>query len=170
MKSQLTERIRNLKALVLDCDGVMTDAKIYYLGEDRWTRSFSIRDGLGIKRLQLAGIKVAVITGSDSDDIRSRMKSLKIEHFYEGSLNKLPAWNDFLAKSGLSAEQVAYMGDDEVDLPLMKLAAVSFTVPDGVPSAIACADYVAEASAGVGAVREVCELILSLQNLNPEVK
>lgn len=154
------DRLLGIKAIAFDCDGVLTDSKVLYIGEGRWSRSYSIRDGLGIRRLQEAGLHVAIITASNSEDIRERAKTLKIEDFYEGDLDKTGAWDDFLNKHGLTDSEVAYMGDDEMDVPLLSRAGLAFTVSDAMEPALEAADYVAQRPAGQGAVREVCELIL----------
>jgi 3-deoxy-D-manno-octulosonate 8-phosphate phosphatase (KDO 8-P phosphatase) len=158
---QLIKKLRGLKALALDCDGVLTDTVIYYQGDGAWARRYSIRDGFGIKKLLDAGWPVTVITTSKSEDISERMKSLKVPHWYEGVTDKVQAWNDFLRKHNLQASEVGYMGDDEPDLELLKRAGVAFTVSDALPVVLKTADYVAKAPAGKGAVREVIELILN---------
>lgn len=153
-------KLSDLKAIAFDCDGILTDCRITYSGDGQWSRSFSIRDGLGIKRLQEAGIHVAIITASHSEDIRERAKTLKIKDFYEGISDKTGAWADFTKKHGLKDHEVAYMGDDEMDLPLLEKAGFAVTVQDAMESVIEVADYVAQRPAGNGAVREICELIL----------
>ena len=153
-------KLAGIKAIAFDCDGILTDCRIHYSGNGTWSRNFSIRDGLGIKRLQEAGIHVAIITASNSEDIRERAKTLKIENFYEGNSDKTGAWTDFTSKHGLKDEEVAYMGDDEMDLPLLEKAGFAATVEDAMESVLKVADYVATRPAGNGAVREICELIL----------
>jgi 3-deoxy-D-manno-octulosonate 8-phosphate phosphatase (KDO 8-P phosphatase) len=157
---KLQSKLSRIKALVLDCDGILTDTRISYMGSDQWSRSFSIRDGFGILKLREAGILVSVITTSKSEDIRARMKVLKIEKWYEGVADKVPAWEEFLQQHGLQPEEVAYMGDDDPDLPLLRRAGFSATVSDAMESVLSEVDYVARRPAGCGAVREVCELIL----------
>ena len=153
-------KLSKIRAIAFDCDGILTDCRIHYSGDGHWSRSFSIRDGLGIKRLQAAGIYVAIITASNSEDIRERAKSLKIANFYEGDSDKSWAWTDFKKKHSLNDDEVAYMGDDEMDLPLLEKAGFAATVEDAMESVLKVADYVAQRPAGNGAVREVCELIL----------
>jgi 3-deoxy-D-manno-octulosonate 8-phosphate phosphatase (KDO 8-P phosphatase) len=162
---QLIQKLQGIKALVLDCDGVLTDTKIYYMGQGQWSRSFSIRDGFGIKKLQNAGIQVAIITTSKSEDITERAKSLKIDHLYDGAHDKIPAWDQLLKKLNLQSHEVAYMGDDEPDLPLLAKAGVSISVVDAIEHVRSIVDYVAQQPAGRGAVREVCELILKYRKI-----
>jgi 3-deoxy-D-manno-octulosonate 8-phosphate phosphatase (KDO 8-P phosphatase) len=154
-------KLKNIKAMIFDVDGIMTDARIFYHSEGEWRRFFSIRDGHGIIKLQEAGFIVGIITTSNSEDIRKRAERLKITHFYEGKRDKTGAWADFLNKTGLSASQVGYMGDDDMDLPLLEACGWAVTVPDGISEAKKLADFVTHAHGGQGAVREVCELLLN---------
>jgi 3-deoxy-D-manno-octulosonate 8-phosphate phosphatase (KDO 8-P phosphatase) len=151
---------KKIKAIAFDCDGILTDGRIFYNGNGGWSRFFYIPDGLGIVKLQEAGFVVAIITTSNSEDIRKRVEKLKIPHFYEGNRDKTGAWADFLAKTGFKAEEVAYMGDDDMDLPLLEACGFAITVPAGIAKAKELAHYVTEAQGGMGAVREVCELLL----------
>ena len=159
-KGSLGSRLAKIKALALDCDGILSDTIIYYMGSGQWSRSYSIRDGYGIKKMLDAGYKVTVITNSRSEDISERMKTLKIPKWFDGVTDKNHAWEQFLSENNLSASEVAYMGDDEPDLPLLARAGVAFTVSDAMADVKKAADYVAKRPAGNGAVREVIELIL----------
>lgn len=159
----LKARLSKLKALVLDCDGILSDTKIYYMGSGQWARSYSVRDGFGLRKLQNAGLRISVITNSKSEDISERMKTLKIEKYYDGVVDKIDAWNDFLKTYNLKDSEVAYMGDDDPDMPLLEKAGVAFTVSDALPNVKKLADYVAKRPAGQGAVRDVAELILASQ-------
>ena len=145
--------------LVLDVDGVLTDCRLWYAGDGQWRRFYSIRDGVGIKRLIDAGYKIAVITGSKSEDIQARVKSLGIQYFYEGALDKEPSFLDLQKQSGMSPHEMAYVGDDIFDIPLIESVAVGVTVPEAVDEVIAVADYVTKRPGGNGAVREVCDYI-----------
>lgn len=160
-KPSLAVRLKNIKALVLDCDGILTDTKIYYMGQGAWSRSFSIRDGFGLRKLQDAGIIVSVITTSKSEDITERMRHLKIDRFYDGAVDKTVAWTDFLKQNNLKDSDVAYMGDDDPDMPLLQKAGVAFSVSDAMPEIKKIADFIPKRPAGQGAVREVAELILA---------
>lgn len=155
--------LSQVKMLVLDVDGVMTDTRVFWAptGPDQgqWVRFFSIRDGAGIKRLQVAGYKIAIITGSTSEDIRQRAKSLKIDFFFEGALDKQPAFEKLQNDSGLKPTEMAYMGDDYFDVPILKEVAFAATVPDAMEEALEICDYITKRPAGAGAVREVCDLI-----------
>lgn len=162
---QLQERLKKIKALVLDCDGILSDCRIYYVGEGKWARHYSIRDGFGIKKLQKSGVLVSVITTSVSEDIRERMKSLAIDHWFEGAHEKTAAWESILSKHGLKDEEVAYMGDDDPDLPLLERAGFSATVPEAMENVKGIVNYITQRPGGNGAVREVCEMILKAKEL-----
>jgi 3-deoxy-D-manno-octulosonate 8-phosphate phosphatase (KDO 8-P phosphatase) len=131
-----------------------------------WRRFFSIRDGVGIKRLIESGYKIAVITGSASEDIRARVKSLKIQYFYEGALDKEPAFALLQKESGISPHEMAYIGDDIFDIPLIQKVGFSATVPEAVDEVIEVAHYVTRRPGGCGAVREVCDFIYKYGSLS----
>ncbi len=155
----LKNKIRGLKALMLDVDGVMTDAKMVYLGDGKWSRQFSLRDGYGIRKLIDNGFVVGIITASSSEDIRARAEILRIKHFYFGSLDKSSQLDDFLEKTGIKESEIAYVGDDEPDVPVMKRVGFAVTVPGGVYDAKKAAHYTTLLEGGNGAVREVCDMI-----------
>ncbi len=144
--------------LVLDVDGVLTDTRMWFDGTE-WRRFFSIRDGVGIKRLIESGYKTAVITGTKADDIRARVKSLGIQYFYEGALDKEPSFLQLQKESGIKPEEMAYVGDDIFDIPLLEKVEFGATVPEAVDEVLEVADYVTRRPGGLGAVREVCDYI-----------
>lgn len=153
-------RLRKIRMLVLDVDGILTDCRTYMDSDGEWRRMFSIRDGYGIKMLVDSGYKVGIITGTVARDIQERRKALKIQYFYEGKLDKLPAFKSMLEEANLDAEQVAYMGDDLFDLPVLNVAGFSATVPDAMDDVLSLVHYTTKRPAGNGAVREICDLIL----------
>lgn len=155
----LTARLSKIKMLVLDVDGILTDARVFLGPDGEWRRFFSIRDGIGIRLLLEGGYQVALITGSKAEDIRLRAKHLGIPHLYEGNMDKEPAIADLLQKTSLKAEEYAYMGDDFFDVPLLEKAGFAATVSDAMNEAKDACQYVAQRPAGNGAVREVCDLI-----------
>lgn len=144
--------------LVLDVDGVLTDTRIWFDGAE-WRRFFSIRDGVGIKRLIDSGYKIAVITGTKAEDIRARVKALGIQYFYEGALDKEPSFLRLQQESGCKPDEMAYIGDDIFDIPLLKSVAFGATVPEAVEEVIETVDYVTRRPGGCGAVREICDYI-----------
>jgi 3-deoxy-D-manno-octulosonate 8-phosphate phosphatase (KDO 8-P phosphatase) len=151
-------KLKNIKMLVLDVDGVLTDTRLWWDGTE-WRRMYSIRDGVGIKRLIEAGYKLAVITGSKAEDVRARVKSLGIHYFYEGALDKGPSFLELQKESGISPAEMAYVGDDIFDIPMIQEAAFGVTVPEAVQEVIDVADYVTQRPGGLGAVREVADYI-----------
>ena len=152
-------KLKNVKMLVLDVDGVLTDCRLWMDSNGDWKRHYCVRDGVGIKRLIESGYKLAVITGSKAEDIRSRVKMLGIQYLYEGAMDKVPSFLDLQKQSGVTAEEMAYVGDDYFDISLLQEVAFSATVPEAVDEVIEVASYVTKRTGGNGAVREVCDLI-----------
>ncbi|PWU17780.1 MAG: hypothetical protein C5B49_08280 [Bdellovibrio sp.] len=147
--------------LVLDVDGILTDCRIFMDSDGEWRRFFSIRDGYGIRRLKDLAIQVAVITGSKSRDIRERIRQLEIDFFFEGHLQKMGCLQELSETSGISFAEMAYMGDDDFDVPLLKEVGFAATVPDALEQVLEVVHYVTRRPAGNGAVREVCELLIA---------
>src|SRR5690349_22577268 len=108
----IQKRLKKIKLLILDVDGVMTDGRIFWLEGHGWTRHFHIKDGYGLKVLMKAGVDVAVISGGESNDVRKRMEFLKIKHVFLGDEDKIKALNKIVEATGLKLEQMAFMGDD----------------------------------------------------------
>jgi 3-deoxy-D-manno-octulosonate 8-phosphate phosphatase (KDO 8-P phosphatase) len=151
----MIEKAKNVKLLILDVDGVLTSGAIYYGNDNIEMRSFHIHDGLGIKLLQQTGVKVGIISGKKSD--------LNIQYAYLGNDDKLPAYEELKQKLHLQDQDIAYMGDDLPDLPLLRRTGFSITVPNAPAIIKQYADYITQSKAGYGAVREVCELIMQAQ-------
>lgn len=156
----LTERAARVQLLALDVDGVLTDGLLYFDSAGNELKAFNTRDGLGLKALQRFGIKLAIITGRESPMVTQRATQLKIDHVYQGCEDKLAAWMDLLAASGLGAEQVCYAGDDWIDLPVLQRAGLAVTVPAADLEVKNRVHLVTEREGGQGAVREICDLIL----------
>ena len=146
--------------LVLDVDGILTDCRVWMDSNGQWKRIYSVRDGVGIKALIEAGYKVAIITGSMAEDVRARAKMLGIQYFFEGALDKNPSFVELQKQSGLRPNEMAYMGDDVFDIPLLKQVQFAATVPDAMEDVLDVVQYVTRRPAGNGAVREVCDYIL----------
>ena len=163
MSPELNEKLKGLKAIVFDCDGVLTNGQIFYNGNGNWVRFFNIKDGMGIKRLQKHGIKVGIITASNTEDIRERAKTLGIEDLYEGVKDKVACFNELSSKWGLYHKEIAYMGDDYQDVPVFQVAGLSVSVPNAIQAVQNEVELVTVESGGMGAVREICELILKAQ-------
>lgn len=154
-------RLKKIKLLALDVDGVLTDGKVFLDASGEWRRFFSIRDGYGIKRLIERGYKTAIITGTKSQDIRERAKQLGIHHFYEGHLEKASVMQKIAQDMSISLDEVSYMGDDVFDVPVLKCVGFAATVPDAMEEALMAAHYITKRPAGNGAVREICDMIIS---------
>jgi 3-deoxy-D-manno-octulosonate 8-phosphate phosphatase (KDO 8-P phosphatase) len=145
--------------LLLDVDGILTDCSIFLDSSGEWRRMFSIRDGYGIKMLLDMGYKVGIITASKAKDIGERARELSLTYFFDGSLDKVPAFESAIKDSGFKPHEVAYMGDDLFDLPLLKQVGFAATVQDAMDEVLEAVHYVTKRPAGNGAVREVCDLI-----------
>lgn len=152
-----------IKLVIFDVDGVLTDGSLY-LGDDGLEyKAFNSKDGLGMKMLQASGVDIGIITARQSDVVRIRMESLGIRHVYQGRHQKLPAFEELKQKLGLDDRQIAYVGDDVVDLPIMRRAGLAITVQDGHRLAVEHCHWQTKARGGRAAAREVCELIMEAQ-------
>jgi 3-deoxy-D-manno-octulosonate 8-phosphate phosphatase (KDO 8-P phosphatase) len=147
--------------LVLDVDGVLTDGRLYYSASGEALKVFNVRDGYGIKRLAQAGVEIAVISGRRSPIVARRCQELGIRHVSQGISDKLARFNVILKRLGISASATACVGDDTIDVPMMKAAALAFAVGDAHADARRAADIVTKARGGHGAVREVCDYLLA---------
>lgn len=158
-------KLKNIKLLLLDVDGVLTDGGIIYHDNGAETKVFNVKDGLGIRLLMEAGIHLAIITGRRSNALYCRCKDLGINLIYDGVRNKIDVLDEVLDQTGVSAEEVAFIGDDLPDLKLMKTIGLSIAVGDAHKVILDNADMVTSANGGHGAVREVCETILKAKGL-----
>jgi 3-deoxy-D-manno-octulosonate 8-phosphate phosphatase (KDO 8-P phosphatase) len=165
INAQTRSRIEKVKMLGLDVDGVMTDGRLFYHDDGTETKAFDVRDGHGIKMLQHAGIEVFLISGRSSPLVEKRAADLGISEVTQGVRDKVPILKKLLSKKGLQPEAVAFMGDDVVDLPVMARVGLAIAVADASEHLFGAAHYVTLAPGGRGAVREVVELILGVQEL-----
>jgi 3-deoxy-D-manno-octulosonate 8-phosphate phosphatase (KDO 8-P phosphatase) len=156
----LKARVARLSVMIFDIDGTLTDGRIFWVPNSGWTQMYSVRDGMGIKRLQEAGLEVAAISGGDSLSAQMRMQSLGIKHVHFGSQDKVAHFEKLLSLLKVRAEHCGYMGDELVDLPLLKAVGFSAAPPEAPDEVRAQVHYVAQRAAGFGAAREVCEFIL----------
>jgi 3-deoxy-D-manno-octulosonate 8-phosphate phosphatase (KDO 8-P phosphatase) len=159
----LTERIKPLRLIAFDVDGVLTDGGLYLSDSGEEFKRFNSLDGHGLKMLKASGVELAIITGRTSHCVELRAKNLGITRLYQGVENKYAALQSLLSDLNLPPESAAFMGDDVIDLPAMRNVGVSFSVPDAPQCVRDRADYVSQRAGGHGAVREVCELIMSAQ-------
>lgn len=157
-------KAREIRLLALDVDGVMTDGRLYFDQSGQESKAFSTRDGMGIKALQRSGIAVALITGRQSAMVDQRARELGIEQVFQGSDDKLRALQSLQADTGLELRQIAYMGDDWVDLPVLRRVGFSASVADAEPLVCRSVDWVTAEPGGQGAVRSVCNLLLAAQD------
>jgi 3-deoxy-D-manno-octulosonate 8-phosphate phosphatase (KDO 8-P phosphatase) len=156
-------RAARVKLLLLDCDGVLTDGRITLVEGGDEQKSFHTRDGHGLVMLHRAGLRSGIISGRTSRFVTMRAKDLGIAHVRQGALDKIKAFEGLLSEAGVEASDVAFVGDDVVDIPLMRRAALGVAVADATEETRAAAHYVTRLPGGFGAVREVCELILKAQ-------
>ncbi len=156
-------RARAVRMIVFDVDGVLTDGSLYFGDDGQEYKAFNSRDGHGIKMLRASGVEPAIITGRSSQVVAIRARNLGITHLYQGAEDKLEAFEQLLARVHLAPEQIAYMGDDLVDLPVMRRCGLAITVPDAPEEVKTRCSYITRAEAGRGAAREACELIMRAQ-------
>ncbi len=158
---KISERLRNIRLFVMDVDGTMTDSGMYYLSNGEEVKRFSSRDGMGIVLLNEAGIKTAIITSENSNIISNRAKKLKIDWVIQNSQNKLDDLKKLSIKSGISQEQILYIGDDINDIEAIKWAEIGACPVDAVQEVLNVADYICSKPGGYGAIREIADLILN---------
>ena len=161
---ELVEMAANIKLIIFDVDGVLTDSGLYFTDDGREFKKFNSKDGLGLSWLAQTDITVAIITGRTSPIVADRMKALNINHVYQGRMNKLETYHNLLQAMELDHKQVAYVGDDAIDVPIMKECGLPITVADAHESAKSVAQWVTTNKGGYGAGREVCDLLLTAQN------
>lgn len=169
MKRVRREKIKPIKLLILDVDGVLTDGKIIYNDRGEEIKAFHVRDGHGLKLLMRAGIGIALITGRKSKVVLHRARDLGIKNVYQRVTNKIEVYEKILKGEKLKDENVGFVGDDLVDIPVLKRVGFSAAVGDAIPEVREVADYVASKKGGEGAVREICELLLKVQNKWEEI-
>lgn len=163
------KKAEKIRLVLLDVDGVLTDGAI--LIDDRGVeiKRFHVRDGQGITLLKDCGIEVGFITGRSSNAVRLRAKQLGVRIVYQGVRNKGDVYDEIKRKTGLRDEQIAYVGDDSIDLPILRRSGLAITVKDCWPELKEMVDFVTEHEGGKGAVREVMELLLRAQGHWPKV-
>ena len=162
--SSALKAAQKIKLVLLDVDGVLTDGRLYYGNAGEELKAFDIQDGLGIKLLQNAGIKVGIITGRSSVLVERRAKELGIDHLIQGREDKLTALNELLEKITFDLEEIAFVGDDLPDLAIIRRVGLGITPANGNHLIASQALWQTKKSGGNGAVRDVAELILSAQS------
>ncbi|TCS70446.1 3-deoxy-D-manno-octulosonate 8-phosphate phosphatase (KDO 8-P phosphatase) [Sulfuritortus calidifontis] len=162
-EQELIERAQQIKMLIFDVDGVLTDGSLFYGDDGQEYKAFHSRDGHGIKMLKASGVEAGILTGRTSNVVLHRAKNLGITHIFQGADDKLAVYERLLAQTGLKPEETGYMGDDLVDLPVLKRCGLAFSVPEAHELVAGQVHYITRAHAGRGAAREVCELIMRAQ-------
>jgi 3-deoxy-D-manno-octulosonate 8-phosphate phosphatase (KDO 8-P phosphatase) len=154
-------RFADIRLLILDVDGVLTDGRLYFTAQGEEIKCFHVRDGAGIVQLLRSGVQVGIISGRDSAAVTKRAAELGVTFLRQGVTDKRAAAEELLTRLDLPPDVVACMGDDSADVPIMKMARLAIAVADAHSSAKACAHLITSAAGGCGAVREVCDLLLN---------
>jgi len=161
--TEIKTRAAAIKLVIFDVDGVLTNGTLFYGDDGQEYKAFHSRDGHGMKMLQASGVDIGIITGRSSEVVKHRVQNLDIKHVYQGQIDKLPAFERLRNKLKLSPEQIACVGDDVVDLPIMLRVGLAITVQDGHDMVKQHAHWITRLGGGQGAAREVCELIMDAQ-------
>ncbi len=159
----LLEKAKNIRLLICDVDGVLSNGKVYYSNSGDEIKSFNIKDGLGIKQLLNNDISVAIITGRQSEIVERRAKELGIPFIYQGKKDKRESYKEIISKLGIQPFQVAHAGDDLPDLPLMQMSGLGISMNDGHFFVKQNADWCTQLNGGDGAVREIADMLLIAQ-------
>jgi 3-deoxy-D-manno-octulosonate 8-phosphate phosphatase (KDO 8-P phosphatase) len=162
-EQELTARARKIRLLLLDVDGVLTDGRLYFGNNGEELKAFHILDGHGIKQLQASGVKVGIITGRESALVARRAGELSVEILIQRSPDKLVSLQQVANDEGLQPEQIAFMGDDYPDLPVIRKVGLGLTVANGHREVLAHAHWHSSRRGGDGAVREACDMIMQAQ-------
>lgn len=158
--TNIYEKASKIKLVIFDVDGVLTDGSLYFGHDGREYKVFHSRDGHGMKMLRQSGVEIGVITARSSQAVAHRMANLGLEHVYQGQQEKLPAYENLKDKLGLSENEIAYVGDDVIDLPIMTRVGFAVAVADAHSEVAKRADWQTSLPGGRGAAREACEFIM----------
>jgi 3-deoxy-D-manno-octulosonate 8-phosphate phosphatase (KDO 8-P phosphatase) len=164
MSGEVSQRARQIRLALFDVDGVMTDGTLFISGSGESFKAFNILDGLGLKLLKSSGVSTGILTGRSSNSVEARAAELAIDHVIQGAEDKLQAFSQLRSQLGLGESQVCYMGDDLPDLPVLRRCGLAIAPPNAVKEVREQAHFVTRSSAGNGAVREACELIMQAQD------
>lgn len=159
----ILEKAKRMKILIVDIDGVMTDGRIIYSIYGDELKFFDVQDGFGISLLNRAGIKTIIITAKKSRIVKLRARDLKVTKAYQGCIDKLIPFNSILKDFKVPADEICFIGDDLIDLPILKRVGFAVSVPNAVDEVKKEAHYVTSKMGGRGAVREICDIILKSQ-------
>lgn len=171
ISKQYDEKLKKIKLCIFDVDGILTDGRVYWAGEEvGFNRFFHVHDGYGMKILSQAGIEIGIITGGDSLGVVQRFKQLGVKHVYMGNEDKRSALEDILEKTGITAEETLYMGDEFFDLPVLQRVGFAATVPNASDEVREAVDYVTRRESGRACAREVMDMLRYAQNITPEIE
>lgn len=159
----LLQKAARIKLVIFDVDGVLTDGSLFIGDDGQEYKAFNSKDGHGMRMLQDSGVDIAIITGRISNVVEHRVKELGIKYVYQGKRQKLPAYEELLQSVNLDHDQIAYVGDDVVDLPVMSKVGLAICVQDAHPYVKRHSHWITDRAGGRGAARDVCELILEAQ-------
>jgi 3-deoxy-D-manno-octulosonate 8-phosphate phosphatase (KDO 8-P phosphatase) len=159
----VTDRARQVRVAAFDVDGILTDGRLYYTDSGEEIKAFNVQDGHGIKMLHESGIVVAIITSRSSRVVENRARDLGIEFLFQGVASKLDTMNTLLKRLAVDVQTASYMGDDVIDLPVLRRCGFAVSVPEAPVIVRKHAHYVTSARGGRGAVREFAELVLQAQ-------
>jgi 3-deoxy-D-manno-octulosonate 8-phosphate phosphatase (KDO 8-P phosphatase) len=161
---QLEERARKIKLLLMDCDGVLTDGRLYFGRTGEELKVFHARDGQGLVNWHAAGFKSGIISGRNSPIVEMRAKQLGVEFVFQGRKEKVSAFHELIAAAGVTAEETAFIGDDTPDAKVFPFVGLAVAVADALDEVKAAAHHVTKLAGGRGAVREVIDLIIDAKN------
>jgi 3-deoxy-D-manno-octulosonate 8-phosphate phosphatase (KDO 8-P phosphatase) len=156
---QLQQRLKKVRMLITDVDGVLTDGRLWISDAGKWRRYFHVKDGVGMKLLMDAGYEVGVISGGKSEDVIERLSFLSVKHIHLDAADKVAPFEKILNDTGFSEEQIAYIGDEVFDIPILERTGFSATVPGAVSEVKKASHYITKTAGGYGAVREIADLI-----------
>jgi 3-deoxy-D-manno-octulosonate 8-phosphate phosphatase (KDO 8-P phosphatase) len=166
LSRNVLERLAKIELMVFDVDGVLTDGKLYFGANGEALKAFHVLDGTGLKALSAAGVIIAVMSGRESPITLRRCAELGIKHVMQGIADKGTAFDAMRHELGKTADVCGYMGDDEIDIPVMRRAGFSATVPNAADGVAEFAHWVSRREGGAGAVREVCDLLIAARTFN----
>lgn len=159
-RKDLISRIKNIRLFSLDVDGTLTDGGLYYMEDGSEYRRFNVRDGMGIKMCQAAGLEFAIVTASFTPSIKHRAERLEIKHLYLKVRDKVEAIGEICAENGWSLDQIAHIGDDVNDLDILDAVGLPLCPADAIPQVKEKSAFICKNNGGYGAVREICDIYL----------
>ncbi len=164
LSEDILKRAKKVKLLLMDCDGVLTDGRLYFSANGEELKVFNVKDGQGIALWHKAGFKSGIISGRESSMVRRRAEELGINHIKQGSRDKIVCFQEILKEEGLSSEEVAFIGDDSGDIDLLSIVGFPVAVSDAVSELFPFALYITDRNGGFGAVRELIDVLLKAKN------